>query len=115
MADLFSSDRSVQACLAGEGKRPSGQTARQQRHFKLVEQTKAKYSICDKDVYNFDEAGFLIDKITTQLVITALERRARPKAIQPGSREWYEEAEIPRDWAIAVSDNGWTTNELGVK
>ena len=28
---------------------------------------------------------------------------------------WYEEAEIPRDWAIAVSDNGWTTNELGVE
>jgi hypothetical protein len=27
---------------------------------------------------------------------------------------WYEEAEIPRDWAIAVSDNGWTNNELGV-
>jgi hypothetical protein len=26
---------------------------------------------------------------------------------------WYEEAEIPRDWAIAVSDNGWTNNELG--
>ncbi|KAF3002542.1 hypothetical protein E8E13_007289 [Curvularia kusanoi] len=28
---------------------------------------------------------------------------------------WYEEAEIPRDWAIAVSDNGWTNNELGVE
>ena len=27
---------------------------------------------------------------------------------------WYEEPEIPRDWAIAVSDNGWTNNELGV-
>jgi hypothetical protein len=28
---------------------------------------------------------------------------------------WYEEAEIPRDWAYAVSDNGWTNNELGVE
>jgi hypothetical protein len=27
---------------------------------------------------------------------------------------WYEE-DIPRDWAIAVSDNGWTTNEIGVE
>jgi hypothetical protein len=27
---------------------------------------------------------------------------------------WYEE-DISRDWAIAVSDNGWTTNELGVE
>jgi hypothetical protein len=83
-------------------------------------------------------------KITTQLVVTGLERRGRPKSIQPGNREWatliaginaagwtiplfliltgqyhlsswYEEADIPRDWAIAVSDNGWTTNELGVE
>ena len=28
---------------------------------------------------------------------------------------WYEEAAIPRDWAIATSDNGWTTNKLGVE
>ncbi|KAJ8110924.1 hypothetical protein OPT61_g6360 [Boeremia exigua] len=54
--------------------------------FKLVEQTKAKYSICDNDVYNFNEAGFMLGKITTQLVVTALERRGRPKSIQPGNR-----------------------------
>ncbi|KAI1514845.1 DDE superfamily endonuclease [Pyrenophora tritici-repentis] len=112
--------------------------------FKLVEETKAKYGICDEDVYNFDEAGFIIGKITTQLVITGAERRGRPKTLQPGNREWvtliaaisaagwlvppflifasqyhlsawYEEAKIPRDWAIAVSDNGWTNNELGVE
>jgi hypothetical protein len=56
--------------------------------FKLVEQTKAKYGICDEDTYNFDEAGFMMGKITTQLVITASERRGRPKAVQPGNREW---------------------------
>jgi hypothetical protein len=33
--------------------------------FELVEQTKAKYGICDDDVYNFDEAGFMMGKITT--------------------------------------------------
>jgi hypothetical protein len=33
--------------------------------FKLVEQTKAKYGICNEDVYNFDKAGFIIGKITT--------------------------------------------------
>ena len=32
--------------------------------FKLVEQTKAKYSICNNDVYNFNKAGFIIGKIT---------------------------------------------------
>ncbi|RYN80126.1 hypothetical protein AA0117_g3420 [Alternaria alternata] len=54
--------------------------------FKLVEETKTKYGICDKDVYNFDEAGFMMGKITTQLVVTRSERRGRPKAIQPGNR-----------------------------
>jgi hypothetical protein len=111
--------------------------------FELVEETKTKYGICDEDVYNFDEAGFMMGKITTQLVVTGSERRGRPKAIQPGNREWvtliaainaagwtippflifagqyhlsawYEE-DIPRDWAIAISDNGWTNNELGVE
>ena len=76
--------------------------------------------------------------------MTGLERRGRPKAIQLGNREWitliaainaagwtvlpflifagqyhlsawYEEAEILCDWAIAISDNGWTNNKLGVK
>jgi hypothetical protein len=56
--------------------------------FELVEQTKAKYGICDDDVYNFDEAGFMMGKITTQLVVTGSERRGRPKAVQPGNREW---------------------------
>jgi len=110
---------------------------------KLVEQTKAKYGILHEDVYNFDEAGVMMGKITTQLVVTGSERRGRLKAIQPDNREWvimiqrinaagwaippflifagqyhlsawYEEEGIPRDWAIAVSDNGWTTNEIGV-
>jgi hypothetical protein len=84
----------------------------------------------------------MIGKITTQLVVTASERRGRPKAVEPGNREWvtliaainaagwsvppflifagqyhlsaWYEAEIPREWVIAVSDNGWTNNELGV-
>jgi transposase len=28
---------------------------------------------------------------------------------------WYEEAEIPRNWAIAVSNNSWTNNKLEVE
>ncbi|KAF7569578.1 hypothetical protein PtrM4_119930 [Pyrenophora tritici-repentis] len=55
--------------------------------FKLVEQTKVKYGICDKDVYNFNKASFIIGKITTQLIVTASERRGRPKTIQLGNRE----------------------------
>jgi hypothetical protein len=56
--------------------------------FELVEQTKLKYGILDEDVFNFDEAGFMIGKLTTQLVVTGSERRGRPKTIQPGNREW---------------------------
>ncbi|KAF7572760.1 ZnF-C2HC domain containing protein [Pyrenophora tritici-repentis] len=92
------------------------------RWFKLVEEIKAEQGICDKDVYNFDEAGFIIGKITTQLVITGLERRGRRKmplflifASQYHLSAWYKEAEIPRDWAIAVSDNGWTNDKLRVE
>jgi hypothetical protein len=55
--------------------------------FKLVEQTKLKYSILNKGMYNFNKAGFIIGKITTKLVVTGLERRGRLKSIQPGNRE----------------------------
>src|SRR6195952_2317928 len=46
--------------------------------FKLVEETKAKYGICDEDVYNFDEAGFMIGKIMPQLVVTGSESIRAP-------------------------------------
>jgi hypothetical protein len=81
--------------------------------------------------------------IGSMKVITGSEKRARPDLIQPGDREWvtviqsicaagyaippfiiykgrihisawYEEANIPRNWKLSVSDNGWTNNELGV-
>ena len=71
--------------------------------FELVEQTKAKYGICDEDVYNFDEAGFMMGKITTQLVVTGSERRGRPKAIQPGNREWVTVIQ-------AINAAGWSSH-----
>jgi hypothetical protein len=49
--------------------------------FKLIKETKAKYGIYDNNVYNFNKASFIIGKITTQLVVTGLERRGRPKSI----------------------------------
>ncbi|KAF7569210.1 hypothetical protein PtrM4_116250 [Pyrenophora tritici-repentis] len=55
--------------------------------FELIEKTKAELSICDKDIYNFDEASFIMGKITTQLVITGVERRGRPKTLQLGNRD----------------------------
>jgi hypothetical protein len=85
----------------------------------------------------------MMGKIMAQLVVTELERRGRPKAIQPGNREWaliaginaagwsippfiiltaqyhlsawYMDEAIPRDWVLAVSENGWTDNKLGLE
>ena len=111
--------------------------------FKLVEGTKDKYGISDQDVHNFDETGFQMGVIGSMKVVTGSERRSRPNLIQPGDREWvtviqsicssgeatppfiiykgrvhisawYQEINIPRDWKLSVSENGWTNNELGV-
>ncbi|RKL10758.1 hypothetical protein BFJ70_g16481 [Fusarium oxysporum] len=72
------------------------------------------------------------------------ERRGRPKSVQPGNREWvtviqainaegwaiqpfivvagqyhlanwYRESNLPGDWAIATTQNGWTDNETGLE
>ena len=112
--------------------------------FRLVENTKAKYGILDEDTYNFDESGFMMGSISTGAVVTGSENRGRPKALQQGDREWtsiiqcinakgwaippfiilsgknhlspwYKEPDIPKNWSIEVSENGWTNNELGLK
>jgi hypothetical protein len=49
--------------------------------FKLVEETKAKYSVLDDDVHNFDETGFQIGIIGSMKVVTGAERRARPALV----------------------------------
>ena len=114
-----------------------------QAWFELVARTKATYSICDKDTFNFNETSFLIGKISSQLVITSLERRSRLKAIQPSNREQviaiyrinttrqaislfiifasqyylftqYKGNNILGNQAIGLSDNGQTTNKLSI-
>ena len=112
--------------------------------FKLVEDTKAKYGIHNDDIHNFDETGFQMGVASSSKVVTGSERRARPELVQPGDREWvtviesicaagyatppfiiykgrvhisawYEETDIPHDWKLSVSDNGWTNNALGLE
>ena len=111
--------------------------------YERVQRVKAEQGIADEDTYNFDEAGFMMGKITRRYIVTGTEIRKEQKQLQPGNREWvtliqginamgwaippylifasryhyaawYEDEEIPRDWKLAVSDNGWTTNEHGV-
>jgi len=56
--------------------------------FELVQSTKAKYGILDEDTWNFDETGFLMGKITSQLVVTGSDKPGKAKKLQPGDREW---------------------------
>ncbi|KAH7462316.1 hypothetical protein FOMA001_g18693 [Fusarium oxysporum f. sp. matthiolae] len=111
--------------------------------FRLVENTIAKYGIQLADIWNFDETGFMMGMIEPGMVVTSSERRGIPKKIQPGNREWitviqavnaegqsiapfiigsgqyhlanwYRECNLPGDWVIALSENGWTNNQLGL-
>jgi len=112
--------------------------------FLLVENTIAKYGIGSNDLYNFDETGFLMGIIGSGMVVTGAERRGNPKSIQPGSREWvtaiqainaegwaippfiivagqyhlatwYQDHNLPGDWAISTTQNGWTNDETGLE
>jgi hypothetical protein len=110
--------------------------------FVLVRNAVAKYGILEEDVYNFDETSFQIGVIATAKVVTGAELSGKAVSIQPGNREWstaveainsigwgpppliilggrvhistwYSE-ELPRDWHIAISEKGWTDDQLGL-
>jgi hypothetical protein len=110
--------------------------------FKLVQDTRVAYGIDDNDVYNFDETGFMMGVAATSKVVTSSDTVGRATVVQPGNREWVTTIEcinasgwclppfvilsgklhqaswyqdLPPDWVIAVSNNGWTTNELGLQ
>jgi hypothetical protein len=112
--------------------------------FRLVANMRAKYGILDCDFYNFDETGFMMGMIRPGMVVTRSDRVGKPKAIQPGNREWltaicsiagdgyvvppflvvkgrfhlaswYSEHQIPDDWAVATTANGWTDNKTGLE
>ncbi|KKA22268.1 hypothetical protein T310_3703 [Rasamsonia emersonii CBS 393.64] len=81
---------------------------------------------------------------STSKVITAAERSERPRTVIQGNREWvtiietvsskgihippviilkaasqqaawYQEPTLSKDWWIATSENGWTTDEIGLR
>jgi DDE superfamily endonuclease/Psq-like protein len=111
--------------------------------FDLVRNTIAKYGIILDDTYNFDETGFMMGIIFAGMVVTTSDGRTRAKLAQPGNREWatviqavnalgwaippfiilaaqyhlanwYQECNLPTEWRIATTDNGWTTNDVGL-
>ncbi|RJE19133.1 Pogo transposable element [Aspergillus sclerotialis] len=81
--------------------------------------------------------------IATTKVVTRAEYYGRRSLLQPGNREWvtsietvnamgwalppclifkakvyqrawYEDKNLPHDWRIEISQNGWTTDEIGL-
>lgn len=114
-----------------------------QNWFTRVEETIQKYGILSEDIYNMDETGFQMGVASTTKVVCGAEtRQSHAKAIQPGNREWATAIvtinaagwvlpsqiiltaekhqslwyyDLPDDYIISVSKNGWTTNELGLE
>lgn len=99
--------------------------------------------ILAEDIYNFDETGFAMGLILSQKVVTRAEYYGRRSILQPGNREWvttieaicadgyslppcvifagkvyiagWFESNLPSNWRIEVSNNGWTTDEIGLR
>ncbi|KAF2180151.1 CENP-B protein [Zopfia rhizophila CBS 207.26] len=107
-------------------------------------EVKKKYGILNEDTYNFDETGFMMGVIHPFMVVTSSNRRAgKTQYVQPGNKEWitmiqainasgwpvllyiifagkvhittwYKECEMPPNWKVNLSHNGWTNNEIRV-
>ena len=112
--------------------------------FKLVEETKAKYSVYDNDIHNFNKTGFQIGIIGLIKVITSFKRYIRPTLTQLSDCKWviviqsicvvghitplfiiykgrvyisaqYKEMLILYNWKLSVSENGQTNNMFSFK
>ena len=56
--------------------------------FKLVKETKAKYSVYDDDIHNFNKTGFQIGIIRLIKIIISSKRYIRPTFTQLGDYKW---------------------------
>ncbi|KKA22176.1 Transposase [Rasamsonia emersonii CBS 393.64] len=115
-----------------------------QQWFEQLQKVRLQYGILDEDIFNFDETGFAMGVIATTKVVSRSNMPGKPHLIQPGNREWvttiecinssgwslpsciifkgkvhiegwFEEGLLPSDWRIEISQNGWTTDEIGLR
>ena len=107
--------------------------------FQLFQQTLDTYQICKEDIYNMDEKGFMMGVVGKFRVVVSKHEKAY--MTQCGNREWVSLIEcismdgrilapwiifkgkqhkkawyevLPEGGHIALSENGWTDNELGL-
>ena len=111
--------------------------------FMHVQETIQNYGILMEDIYNMDETGFQMGVTSTAKVVCGLEtKQSHAKALQPGNREWVTAiiainatgwslppqiifaavnhqslwyCDLPENYILSVSKNGWTTDELGIE
>ena len=112
--------------------------------FNRVQITIMQHGIPYEDIYNFDETGYAMGLVATAKVVSRAEMVGKPFLIQPGNWEWvtsiecvnssgwalppciifkgkvhiegwYQDEALPHDWRIEVSQNGWTTDEIGLQ
>ena len=110
--------------------------------FENIKRVIDENGIQPEDIYNFDETGFAMGLISSQKVVTRAEYYSRRSILQPGNREWvtvieaicadgyslppcvifkgkiyitdWFESNLPYNWRIEISNNGWTTDEIGL-
>ncbi|EED16242.1 transposon, putative [Talaromyces stipitatus ATCC 10500] len=96
-----------------------------QEYFDRVREVISKYGILPEDIYNFDETGFAMGLCATAKPgnrewVTAIEAInstgwALPSYIIFKAKKytrlgWFED--LPDDWRINISDNGWTIDKI---
>ncbi|KAI9043641.1 transposase [Aspergillus affinis] len=109
--------------------------------FDQVQTTVIQHEIAAEDIYNFDETGFAIGPLASTQVVMKSDTVEPASLSQPDNRRWatsmecinstgvalppcivfkgmyhlecwYTETELPGDWSIAVTPNGWATDEI---
>jgi hypothetical protein len=108
--------------------------------FQLLQGTRLLYGIKDAGIYNFRRDRIYNGCYCNIKMVISADTIGRAIVVQPGNREWVTVIEgintagyaipsymilagkvhqsnwyqdLPADWTIAVSDNGWTTDQLG--
>jgi hypothetical protein len=105
-----------------------------------IPQAPAALSALPADIWNFDETGFAMGVTSSQYIICSAEYHGKRKVLQAGNREWVTVVEainaeggilppylifkgkiflerwfpLPPDWAINLSPNGWTSDQIGL-